>query len=264
MPVPALPGVSQSGPCDWTIDTVCDSAYWATLSAALQTAATDYAVWTLWAATGRRYGICEQLVRPCVGSCCDAGMWGWSWYEGEWFPVIWQGDWYNCGCPDLCTCKATHEVKLPGPVAGITEIQVDGVVLDPSNYRVDNGDILVRLDGEAWPVQDLDVDAGVGYFLVTYDRGTPVPAPLAVAAGTLAIEYAKACQGSDCRLPGRATNISRSGVQITLQNVDDLLVNGFTGIHEIDAVIRALNPYKLTHRLRVYTPDLPSPRVRTL
>jgi hypothetical protein len=264
MPVPALPGFSASGPCDWIIDPVCGAEYWATLSPALQTAATDYAVWTLWASTGRRYGVCEQLVRPCVAQCCGPDLWGWSWYEGEWYPYIHNGEWFNCGCLDLCTCSATNEIRLPGPVAGITEILVDGVVLAPGNYRVDNGNILIRLDGEPWPAQDLDVDSGVGYFLVTYDRGIVVPAPLSVAAGTLAIEFAKACQGQDCRLPGRATNISRSGVQITLQNVDQLLENGFTGIDEVDTIIRALNPHRLTHRMRVYTPDLETPRTRTL
>lgn len=263
MPVPALPN-QPNPPCDWIIDPVCGQEYWDGLSAALQTAATDYAVWTLWAATGRRYGICEYTVRPCVDQCCGNEVWGWMWYDGEWYPYIWQGEWFNCGCLNFCSCTASHEIRLPGPIADITEVVVDGVVLDPSNYRVDNRTILVRLDGQAWPVQDLDVDSGTGYFAVTYGIGTVVPAPLSVAAGTLAIEFAKACQGADCRLPARATNISRSGVQITLQNVDDLLVNGYTGINEVDSVIRALNPGRLTHRMRVYTPDLVDPRVRTL
>lgn len=263
MPVPATPG-EFNAPCDWIIDPVCNQDYWDALSAELQTAATDYAVWTLWAATGRRYGICEFTVRPCVNQCCGTDMWGWAWYDGEWYPYIFNGEWFNCSCLDICTCRATHEITLPGPVVEIVEIQVDGVVLDPSAYRVDNGNILVRLDGEAWPVQDLDVNSGVGYFSVTYNRGTVVPAPLSVAAGTLAVEFAKACQNQDCRLPSRATNISRSGVQITLQNVDDLLEKGFTGLDEVDAVIRALNPNLLTHRMRVYTPDLVQPRVRTL
>src|SRR5688572_20308247 len=255
MPVPAAPGAPVT-PCDWIIDPVCEQAYWDTLSAELQTAATDYAIWALWTATGRRYGICEHTVRPCVQQCCGTGVWGWSWYEGEWNPYIFQGEWFNCGCVGLCGCSASHEITLPGPVTEIIEIIVDGVLLDPSAYRVDNGNILVRLDGEAWPVQNLDVDSGVGYFTVTYTRGISVPAPLSVAAGTLAVEFAKACQSQDCRLPSRATNISRSGVQITLQNVDQLLENGFTGLNEVDTIIRALNPGRLTHRMRVYTPDV--------
>ena len=263
MPVPALPGGSASGPCDWIIDPVCGQEYWDTLSPTLQTAATDYAVWTLWASTGRRFGLCERAVRPCVAQCCGADTWGWSWYDGEWFPYILNGEWYNCGCVGGCFCSATHEVRLPGPVAEVTEVQVDGVVLDPASYRVDNGSILVRLDGEGWPAQNMDVESGDGYFLVTYLKGIAVPAPLSVAAGTLAVEYAKACQGQDCRLPSRATNISRSGVQITLQNVDDLLLHGFTGIDEVDMVIRSFNPHRLARKMRVYTPDLPFPRVRT-
>lgn len=263
MPVPADPGAS-TGPCDWIIDPVCGQEYWDTLSAELQTAATDYAVWALWASTGRRYGVCEHTVRPCVAQCCGADVWGWDWYDGEWYPYILNGEWFNCGCLGTCFCKATHEVMLPGPITEIIEVIVDGVVLAPASYRVDNGNILVRLDGEGWPVQNLDVDSGVGYFAVTYTRGIVVPAPLAVAAGTLAVEFAKACQNQDCRLPGRATNISRSGVQITLQNVDQLLDHGYTGINEVDTVIRALNPRGLTHRMRVYTPDLEQPRVRTL
>lgn len=258
MPVPVV-GPVPVAPCNWDIDTVCCST-WVDYSDQLKAAATEYATQILWAATGRRYGLCEYTVLPCTdsGGCVDmGGLW---FLDGEWYPYIFNGLWYNgcaCGGCGGCECDSRSKVWLPGPVDSISEVTVDGVVVDPGLYQVEDRQWLVRTDGLSWPT-----GSGSGAFMVTYFRGTPVPVALMVAAGTLACEYAKACQGADCRLPKRATNLSRSGVQITLANVDDFLLAGMTGIPEVDMIIKALNPRGLTHRPRIYSPDVP--RVRTV
>jgi hypothetical protein len=66
--------------------------------------------------------------------------------------------WVNaCGCAaGDCSCTALCEAILPGPVGSVVEILLDGAVLDPSAYRIDNGNRLVRTDGDCWPAcQDM-------------------------------------------------------------------------------------------------------------
>jgi hypothetical protein len=139
------------------------------------------------------------------------------------------------------------------------------VVVDPSSYRIDDAQWLVRQDGDHWPIcQDYNLAAGLtGTWSVTYFRGAVVPDSVLAAAGSLACEFAKACTGGECRLPGRVSSIIRQGVSIQLVDVSDLLKHGFTGLTEVDQVIRAFNPSSLTHRLRVLSPDIQVNRVTT-
>jgi hypothetical protein len=83
------------------------------------------------------------------------------------------------------------------------------------------------------------------------------------AAKTLAGEYAKACLGQDCQLPSRVVNIARQGVTVSLQDIDTLLRDGFTGIVTVDQVIHQLNPHSLKSRTRLYSPDVQNARVIT-
>lgn len=263
----------MAGPCsDWAIDTGCCTD-WATVPAGVQATATTWATTILWAATGRRFSLCEQVVRPCgrthLGSgagCPPGGAWGYLWSGGTWFPYVGSdGLWRNCGCSGFCSCRPNCEVFLPGPVNSVSEVQVDGVVVGADNYRVDDWQWLVRTDGECWPeCGDLNVDSGDGFFEVSYVKGEAPPDVLLAAAGMLACEYAKACQGnSDCRLPARMTNLTRQGVSIQTVSPDMLLMMGLTGIPEVDQVIRALNPNKLHGRPRIMAPELPRPRYTT-
>jgi hypothetical protein len=262
--------VIASGPCNWPAvgDQICCED-WDSFSAALQTQASEYAKLVLWAATGRQYGLCELTVRPCGRFCENCGYNGW-YYDGmgTWMPYVFNGEWHNCWCgggPGCCTCSPDCQVYLPGPVAEITSVRVDGASLN-----VTGGDVfvldqqwLVRTDTTAcWPLcsdQNLapgDLDA----FEVTYLRGIPVPTALANAYALLSCEYAKACLGLPCRLPGRVSSISRQGVSISMIDVNDLLRNNLTGIWEIDQTIAALNPYGLKGRTRFWSPDVRDPR----
>lgn len=266
------PSTSTVGPCDWgPLDTGCCDGF-SDYSPAVQAAATDYANTVLWAATGRRFGLCTRVVRPC-GRQCNGGDWGgegvygWWWSDGTWFPYIFNGLWRNCwcGCNGLagcCGCNVDCQVYLEGPVNNIISVTVDGNVINPATYRVDNGVWLVRTQdastSDCWPqFQNFNVNSGIGTFVVTYQRGLAVPAALKVAAGELACEFAKACVGAPCRLPGRATNIARQGVSISMVGVESLMDRGLTGIQTVDAVIRAYNPYGLTSAMRVVSPDFP-------
>ena len=220
----------------------------------------------IWVASGRQFGTCEVTVRPCGNEPCDDGIGGWYWSNGQFIPYILDGVWYNCGCPGMCSCAARCKVMLPGPVASVTSVSVDGAVIDPATYRVDNGLWLVRTgDGNCWPQhQDFDVDSGAGTFFVTYERGTPVPTPLLAVAGSYACEWARGCAGAaDCKLPSRIITLTRQDVIYEFQPIDELLELGLTGVPEWDVVIRSYNPYGATHRYRVMSPELPEPIMTT-
>ena len=255
-------------PCDWEITQAC-CPNWDSYDPAIQTAATNYATMIAWARTGRRFGLCPKVVRPC-------GRWRPNWpsiagfeysaFNGTWIPFIDAGgNWRNCMCPDMCCiCRPECEAWLPGPVNSITTVNLNGAVIDPSAYRVDDGQWLVRTDGDCWPdCADYNVNTGEGFFQVTYVRGIPVPAVLAEAAGKLACEFAKACVGDNtCRLPGRLRSLTRSGVEVAFVDVDTLLKNGLTGIIEVDQVFMAMNPKNLFRPSHVWSPDMP--RIRTV
>lgn len=261
--------VAASLPCNWNVDTSCCDT-WDGYSTQLQTAAAEYGAMVLWAATGRRFGLCERTIRPC-GMTSGNNVIGYYWSDGTWFPYIFNGVWRNCsGCAGssfgCCTCEPTCQVWLPAPVNSIpaTGVSVDGAIVNVDSWRVDNGMWLVRTDGECWPTcNDYDVDSGVGVFQVTYLQGLAVPSVLLRAAGEIACEYAKSCTGAACRLPQRVQSLTRQGVSISMVDVDDLLKAGFTGIQTVDQVIAAFNPYGLKSPPRVYSPDAPVTRMVT-
>ena len=261
-------------PCVWPINTNC-CPDWDSYPAELQADATAWATQILWALTGRRFGACTVTVRPC-GSTCNFGggymTWpvyldGGSGYSaGTWIPYIdGGGNWRNCACPGACSCRASCEVWLPGPVAAVESVFIDGVEIPPTAYRIDNNNILVRQDGECWPqCQNFDLSGSApdteNTFLVTYQRGTPVPVSGQIAAGLLACDFAQSCT-TGCKLPGNLSSLTRQGVEVTVADTTDELNAGLTGIPQVDQWIRAVNPAKLPGRMRVGSLDVNYPRM---
>lgn len=256
-------------PCGWDVTDCGCGGCLDKLNPAQRARALGLATHWLWAATGRRYGLCEVTVLPCNPSpgdplyrtfpvdatTPDGG--------GLATPVIEGGRWYN-RCGGGCTCTAACEVDLPGPVDSIVEVAVDGGVVDPDGYEVHDGHLLVRTDGLCWPsCQALGME--IPGFQITYLRGNPVPASVLSAAGVLACEYGKACVGADCRLPARLASLSRQGVEVTVAQDTAVSEGGKlrTGIAEVDDVVAADNPHGLAARPQVWSPDLPTPRMVT-
>lgn len=251
-------------PCaGWAPDTsIC--ADWADYLPADQTYALQFATYVLWAATGRRYGLCERTVRPCgpynpvlYRTYGVDTYWTLVGVAGGGVVPLW---WDGCGCSGGCGCQPSS-VTLPGPVASITEVLLDGVVLAASGYRLD-GDMLIRMGGESWPVQqDLALPTTEpNTWSVRYQQGIAVPAVLNGVAGAYACEVVKARVGGDCQLPSRITSISRQGVDVQLLSTEDFLSKGLTGFEQVDQVLRALNPGGLYARPRVLSLDLPTMR----
>lgn len=220
---------------------------------------------SLAALTAFRLSICPVLIRPCLARCSYP-----SWdvapvLGGTLHPYISGGQWYNgCGCrTDDCSCTELCEVRLPSEIGDIVEVTLNGVTLDPTAYRVDNGNRLVRTDGDCWPsCQDMHAGPdGEGSFSVLYYSGVGPNDLFRYAAGVLAVEFYRACTGGECRLPNGVSSITRAGISMTID--PGLYLNGATGIAEVDAIIRIYNPAGLTSRPRVLSPDRPRGRVQT-
>lgn len=231
----------------------------------------------LWRWTGRRFGLCEVSIRPCVEDCftettfrgwsgAPAGYpWGGAFGNGL-YPFIRNGSWYNMICGKCrvsrCGCAELSTIVLPGPVYDVVEVLLDGVVLTPGvDYRLDNLG-LARRGGLAWPkCQNMEHDPTesggdpTDTFLVTYRVGEPVPAGGQLAAGTMACELAKqACGDKTCRLPRRATSVNREGVTVTLPSDSELFVNGTMGIFEVDDFLASVQ-HDNKQGWRITSPD---------
>ena len=228
--------------------------------------------YTLASLCAYRIGVCPTVIRPCSTGCSvgnrvwmDAVASGASvsalpamTIGSSFTPHITGGNWVNsCGCSTGdCSCTSLSEVVLPGPVGDIESVRVDGILIDPSRYRVDNGDRLVSTDPDLiWPAcQDMRADVDeVGSFAVTYYRGAAPNELTRFAAGVLAAEFYKACTRQKCRLPAGVTQVVRGGTTYEIQT--GLFENGRTGLQEVDAVIRIYNPYVLKSPPRVLSPE---------
>ena len=244
-----------------------------------QTLATNLAAYHVWAATGRRYGLCELTVQPCNPmlrgtdyATYPAIYEGYGWGDdggGLLSPYIGvDGEWRNAACGSGCSCSARQpcEVHLDGPTtkARISQVTVAGVVVNPNAYVVFDGYRLTRIDGTCWPTCVSYTDQDPIGFSVTYTRGDPIPEAIQSVFEVLVCEYGKWCTGGPCRLPSRVTSISRQGVDVEVDpvsdNWEDLLR---TGIPMVDAILAADNPGRRRERPQVLSPDLPPPRTLT-
>jgi hypothetical protein len=225
---------------------------------------------TLQSLSAYQIAICTTTVRPCKRACVPRVyqiapvLWGAP--QAPFWPMVTNGVWTNiwCGHGSGCGCSRIRQVVLPGPVGGIVAVTVDGVDLDPDQYRLDNGNLLVRQDGEDWPLcQDMNLPAGEeNTWSVTYYHGATADLEVRAAAGTLAAEYLSARRDGTCRLPLGTVNLIRQGISIEVQN--NFFTAGTTGILEVDTVIQRFNPYGQRMPSRSWSPDRNRGRVTTI
>lgn len=224
----------------------------------------------LYRLTGQQYpGVCEETVRPCgtQGSGLVMGDWRWQ-TQLPFRPVRLNGQTWNIGaCSGChwrqCGCGGYPAVNLGRQdVQSVTEVQVNTETLDPSAYRLDSAQWLVRLDGDAWPCcQDMTAEPGTdGAFVIDIEYGAPVPQALKNAAASYAAELILACTGDKaCRLPSRITSIVRQGI-----SVDTLVITeGGTGLHDVDTVVNAFNPNGHIIPPSVWSPETVAPAIRS-
>jgi hypothetical protein len=255
----------MDAPCaGWTPNTALCSK-WSTYSAAVQAHALRVATRVLWAATGRRFGLCAVTVRPCwapqapLYQAYPVGYYG----EGYWTLLGAAGGGVQliggsgCACSSACQCSPP-QIALPPVADSVTEVRIDGAVLDPSAYRLTAG-YLIRMDGLNWPTQqNLAAPAGAANtWSVTYNQGEAVPDDLQDAAGLYACQVGAALTGGSCQLPNRVQSVTRQGVTIEYLNADDYLDKNRTGYDLVDSIISTYNPHGLQQRPRLLSPDMP-------
>lgn len=269
MPIIEVPGAGAvvDGPCDpWPVIWCEDLT---DVDPIITGAALQAATETLWARSGRRFGTCTVDFRPCRRDCWGSGG---PWPFRNWFewtasypmPFLYAGAWFNLGCGscgDNCGCGRLSEFMLPGPVAEIVAIVIDGEMMPTGSYRVDDWRKVVRTDGGEWPVcQDLSADDGPGTWIVTASIGEAVPTLGQMAVGELAEEIVKGCTDGQCRLPWRPVEVNRAGVVKRFPTPAELLKDGQIGLPLSDLFLTTYNPNRLHSRPLVVSPDVRVPR----
>lgn len=207
---------TATGPGVWPID-------WTATPAASKVPEADrdrlgkIAVLMLWAATGRRFGLVTQTHTAHPGTR--------SW---------------------PCSHGYAYGIPLPGPVYDVIQVVGGATTYAHTDYRV-RAAVLLRTATQPWPEQ---------VTVVTYRRGRKVPFGADTMAATLAAELYAASQGGKCRLPARATRVSREGIDVDIADPMDYLAAGLTGIPDVDAWIAALNPHRLKTDSIAWSPDI--------
>jgi hypothetical protein len=277
--------------CVWPADTAC-CPEWEEYPVEVRASALITATDLLWTLSGRQFtGIplgeafpdeaaqgalvaagytlenCYTILRPCKEhcgtACCDTCGWpgsaaGAGWYS-PWMPYIQGGQWFNATCDtcqDSCQCGAPlDELNLPGPVADVKTVWVDGAVFTDWVLYAPNR--LMRTDGEPWPeCQHLDRDlTEEGTWAVQYAQGVPVPEGGKRAAGQLACDFARLCAGDKrCRIPANVVSVTREGVSYDLDPTS-FYTAGLTGIPAVDLWLSSVNPGHNRRASGVYTPQ---------
>lgn len=273
------------GPCETWVSaaevSACCAAAGAGSDPSVLDASAVAASQVLFELSGRQFtGQCENTgYRPFSDGC---GCWDWllspmspgapqvAWGSFGWglWGGSWGWGWDGCGS-NAWGCGALSRARLPGyPVTEITEVKIDGDVVDPTGYRLDSWKYLTRLadpttlEPRFWPsCQRLDLDDDqVGTWSISYLAGV-APPPLGIsAAAQLACQVYLSCSGNaSCDLPAGVTRIDRQG--ITIERAPFLawgLKSGSwaTGLALVDLFLSTYNPAGLRRRSAIWSPDL--------
>lgn len=229
----------------WPVIWPCDTV---NVDPALLAMAASLAEELLWSLSGYRIGVCtyrEAFRQPNAGYC------GFPYKD-------YRGNWRNGGQTGGMCCRVLLDHR---PVESIEKVVDGGVVLDVSQYAVEGS--WLRRRGACWltsfPCDDPEL-------IVTYQAGVPFPPGTGAAVGEVACEYLTGMQGGVCRLPSRATSITRQGVTVTLDGAalppstrrrGEIYVGARrTGLPISDAWLESVSGPGPRMASRVYSPDL--------
>lgn len=212
----------------------------------------------LWHLSGYQFpGQCTTTLRPrIVGHGAEATF----------APPDWSYAWSGAG-------EGPSEVDLSRyglyPVVDVGQVLIDGQVLDPASYRVDDAARLVRLrdpDGThaVWPtVQDRTrSDTEEDTWSVTVTWGTAPPPSGVAACAELACLLARDAAGEDCGLPATVTAVNRRGMQYEVEAAVTAGREDGWGVPAVRRFLDAVNPRRLSGRGRFINPDRHRPPVR--
>lgn len=204
----------------------------------------------LYELTGRRWpGECEEVVYPTSEECLSwLGIGAFRPGQDASWPTAWMG-W-----PSYPHRNRRRGIRLPGyPVTSIEQVVINGEVVDPSLYRVDDDRWLIYIppvplsvgDRQNWPIiNDERLALGSDFtWSVDYWYGNGPPPGGREAAAALGCEMAKSCSpevAGECRLPARISSITRQGVTMAILDPLTLFSDGLTGLPEVDMWVAAM------------------------
>ena len=261
-PLSSQPGEPGYGPCTPWVDASdvasCAGVEHTSENNDLLAAQAVSASQVMFMISGKQFrGLCEATVRPCRPTCSCWGVQYLDYAQGGSRP-IWAGyNWWWSDRSTSCGCGCDSRVKLYYPVQSVTEVLIDGVVLNPDEYEVVRKRYLVRKNNAFWPAcQDLSLDdTEAGTWSVTFFWGREAPLAGKQAAAQLGAELYSACTTGECKLPSKATRVVRNGLTIErLQPLAQMLLRGDTGLPAIDTFLAAWNPNQLKRPPTISSP----------
>jgi hypothetical protein len=197
------------------------------------------------------YGLSSKTVRPLCRPNCPCGQ---VLSRGHIVPSP-RWDWWGL-CEGPCD---PSRVLLSGyPVREITQVKIDGTVIDEDGYRLERMRWLVRKGGDRWPAcQNMGLDdTEEGTWSVTYTFGQAPPLAGVEAAKELACELYRSCNAADdCAIPQGAVRVTRAGITIErgVLRRDPVTKAWKTGMLKVDLFLNAVNPNGLLRRPMVWS-----------
>lgn len=182
-------------------------------------------------------GVCELTVYPCANSRVPI--------LGPYHPSI-----LGYGGSPCSDCGHDYDVWLDGPVHDVTEVAIDGVTLDPSEYHLEDGNWLVLRDG-SWPAGGNPED---DLFSITYERGVP---PSRLIRGSIAEivneMWLDQCGNLGAKFSAAVKSMSTGGTNYSYEDVAAALPK----MPQTRMAIAQFNPTNQAMQPFAYSPDVP-------
>lgn len=193
----------------------------------------------LFALSGSQYtGECTTTIRPTACSCCGRQE---CEYPGRWSDV-------------------TSAIGLGYfPVKSIGTVTVDGNVVAPTAYALEENYWLVRKDGYHWPCQQHRGLPNTEYGTWTVDivHGEDPPSMGIIANRAFACELFMGLTGdASCALPKNVINITRLGVSVAVTDLTQALANRRTGVYAVDLFLQTYNKEDLEDSFAIGVPTV--------
>lgn len=194
--------------------------------------AASAASWVLYVLSAMQFpGPCARTSRPGedLRNCWVPIEVYTNWYDRDWAISAWRawGHVVNLGWAD---------------VVSVESVTINGAVVDPAEYHVEDDCYLWRNDRTPWPPNDS--------FVVQLTAGVGPPDLGILAAKALACEILKLLPGGDdsaCKLSPRMRSFVRSGLSASTVDASKTPSgNVSTGIVLVDLFLSAVNPSGLT------------------
>lgn len=180
--------------------------------------------------SGGRVGLCADTIRP-ISECRV--------------------------CRGICVCGSGDRIRLyspRGPITGVGEVNIDGDIVDPSEYRFyPSGQLLYRAPPDVWPSVDRKWAAcGEPETMCVQVLIGNAPDAWALAVhAELTCELLASCTGGPCRLPRNATSVTGQGISVTLSPTE---LKQF--IPSVAGWVAAVNPDNAQTIPRLFSPDV--------